>query len=261
MAQLDLSTIRVFLFDLDGTLYVGDRLIDGAVELLTHVKRSGRLCRFVTNTTTRSLDSLFRKLKDFGLPVKKEELFCPARAAQLFLRQQKSSRLFLVVEPETACDFAEFEQVSENPDFVVIGNYSNRWTYDLLNRMFKMIMAGAEILALHRGRYWQVEDGLRLDIGAFVTGLEYASGKKAHVMGKPSESFYQMALDDLGLEPEQVVMVGDDIASDIGGSQAVGMRGILVKTGKYRHDLIERSSVQPDMVIDSIASLMSIMSR
>ena len=94
-----------------------------------------------------------------------------------------------------------------------------------------------------------------MDIGAIVTGLEYATGKKATTLGKPNKEFFQAALDDLGCSSKDVIMVGDDLINDIGGAQALGIKSVLVKTGKYRKEILEKSDIIPDAIIDSIADL------
>ena len=121
--------------------------------------------------------------------------------------------------------------------------------------LFEQLIAGATLVALHKGRYYQGTDGLILDIGGFVSALEYAASVEAVVIGKPSPRFFQLAVSDMGLEPDEVVMIGDDIESDVGGAQRAGLRGVLVKTGKYREHLVRKSSVVPDQVIDSIADI------
>ncbi len=250
-----LINISGFLFDLDGVIYVGDTLIDGAKETIACLKTKKIPCRFATNTTTRSLDSLFDKVTQLGLPIEKSELVTPPRIAADYLRKLGKPTCYLILEDDTKRDFAEFPQSNQNPDFIVIGNYSDQWDYQLLNRLFRMMLDGAELLALHKGKYWQTNEGLRLDIGCFVTGLEYVTGKQAIVVGKPSPSFFQAALDEMSLPADKVAMVGDDIESDIGGAQRVGMKGILVKTGKYREHLVAASHVKPDLIIDSVAAL------
>ncbi len=254
MADFDFSKIDGILFDLDGVLYVGGQPIDGAVETVRYVKER-KPVRFVTNTTTRPLDMLFDKLKKLGIPAEEHEIFTPPKAAVAWLKKRGEPKLFLIVEPDTSIDFADFEQVSDNPDYVVIGHYGRRWSYDLLNRAFHMLMDGAGLLALHKGRYWQTEDGLQLDIGAFVVGLEHATGQTAAVMGKPSENFFKLPIEDMGLQPSRVMMIGDDINSDIGGAMAIGCKGGLVKTGKYRDDLAQQSDVTPTVTLDSINDL------
>jgi HAD superfamily hydrolase (TIGR01458 family) len=116
-------------------------------------------------------------------------------------------------------------------------------------------MNGAKLVAMHRNKYWQTENGLRMDIGAFVAGLEYVAGCEAMVIGKPSQEFFKLAIQSLGLPTPNVAMIGDDIEADVGGAQAAGLTGILVRTGKYRADTVARSTVRPDADLDSIADL------
>jgi HAD superfamily hydrolase (TIGR01458 family) len=155
-----------------------------------------------------------------------------------------------------AAEFEEFPQSESRPQVVVIGDIGDRWNYALMNRLFRMLMEGAELVALHKSRYSQTEEGLRLDIGAFVAGLEYVTGREAILVGKPSPTFFRLAVLNLNLRPEEVAMVGDDIEGDVGGAQRSGLKGVLVKTGKYRPDVAARSRVRPDAVLDSIASLL-----
>jgi len=152
----------------------------------------------------------------------------------------------------------EFEGIRRddaNPEVIVIGDIGDRWNYGLMSELFSSLVSGAKLVALHKGRYFEGEDGLILDIGGFVAGLEYASGVSATVIGKPSPTFFQSAVADMGLQPDRVAMVGDDIEADVGGAQRAGLAGILVKTGKYRAHLVSTSSVRPDAVIESIADV------
>ena len=123
-----------------------------------------------------------------------------------------------------------------------------------------MMMNGSNLVALHKGRFWQTEYGLKMDIGAFVTGLEYTTGKEVTVLGKPTKEFFMMAIDGLNIPIENIVMVGDDINNDINGAQKIGMYGILVKTGKYRQDYINSSGVKPDLIIESVKEIKNIWS-
>ncbi|MBD0334932.1 MAG: HAD hydrolase-like protein, partial [Cyanobacteria bacterium Co-bin13] len=163
-----------------------------------------------------------------------------------------------LLSKETRRDFAEFDVSETNADVVVLGDMGDEWSYQALNRAFKLILKGAELVALHKAKYWQWEAGLQLDIGAFVTALEFATDQQATVIGKPNASFFELSLKDLGLPPEQVAMVGDDIEDDIGGAQASGVQGILVKSGKYRESLVQRSAVVPDVVVDSLDEMLKL---
>ncbi len=248
-----------FLFDLDGTVYVGDRPIDGAVSAINHIRNRGIPLRFSTNTTTRSLASLVGKLNDMGLPVGLDETFGVIQAAVSYLRRKGRPTCHVLLTDDPKSDFKEFPQTDENPEYLVIGDIGKYWDYELMNRLFRMVVNGAEMIALHKGRYWETEDGLQVDIGAFVAGLEYVTGKQATVIGKPSASFFHEVLSDMALAPEEVVMVGDDLVNDVLGAQQVGMRGVLVRTGKYREELVAQSDVKPDLIIDSVADLITLL--
>lgn len=249
-----LDNIKGFLFDIDGVLSVEDELIPGAVNIIQKLKSRQIPYRFVTNTSTKSLDSLYNKLQNQGLPITKHELFHSPTAAVLHMRQYRQRTCYLFIEEDAKKDFAEFT-ISEKPEAIIVGYMEKGWSSDLLNKAFRMVMAGAEIIALHKNKYFQVQDGLRLDSGAIVVGLEYATGKEAAVVGKPNPSFFQLALQNLGLPPQEVAMIGDDIESDIGGAQKCGLTGILVKTGKYREELVRSSWVKPDLVMESVTCL------
>ena len=243
------------MFDLDGVIYIDDTMIEGADRAIEHVRSKGLPCRFTTNTTTRSVKSMHRKLVQLGLPISQFEEFGVIRAAQKYLERQGNPICHFLLTDDPREDFMQFAQSDKNPTHLVVGDVGKVWDYQLMQRCFDMIMAGAKIVALHKGKYWQTDNGLRMDIGAFVAGLEYVTDTEATVIGKPSADFFQLALDDIGLKAEQVVMIGDDLTNDIGGAQAVGMKAVLVRTGKFRQELLDRSSVKPDLVIDSIADL------
>jgi ribonucleotide monophosphatase NagD (HAD superfamily) len=115
------------------------------------------------------------------------------------------------------------------------------------------------VIALHKGKFWRANEGLKVDIGAFIAGLEYATGKEALVIGKPSPSFFQLALDDMALSAGDVAIIGDDIDADVGGGIASGLKGILVKTGKYREDYVSQCSVKPDWTLETINELIDLL--
>ncbi len=254
MDRSDLRRIRGLLADMDGVWFVDDRPIPGAADALSALRARRVPLRIVTNTTTRTRAQLAARMQGMGLGVAEHEIVNSPAAAVLHLRARGVRRVRLVVGDAIAGEFAEFES-SAAPEVIVMGDIGERWDYRLMSELFHQVLEGAEIVALHKGRYWQVGDGLALDIGAFVAGLEYATGTTATVIGKPSPQMYRAALADLGLDAHEVVMIGDDIHHDVAGAQAAGIRGVLVKTGKYREDLVARSGVNPDLVIESIAEL------
>lgn len=253
-----LSKISGLLLDLDGVAYVGDQPIPGAVETIEYFRAKNIPFRFTTNTTTRSIRSLHEKLQKLGLPIESHEVFGVIRAAKAYLESLDDPVCLLLVTDDPKRDFQQFRQSETAPTHIVLGDLGKDWDHNLLQRCFTLMMNGAELVALHKGRYWQTEDGLRVDLGAFVAGLEYVTGKEATVIGKPSKAFFDLALADLGLPREQVAMIGDDIINDVQGAQLAGMKGVQVRTGKYREELIARSGVKPDLVIDSIVDLLQL---
>jgi HAD superfamily hydrolase (TIGR01458 family) len=239
--------IRGVLLDLDGTLHVGRRPVDGAREAVGVLKSSGVALRYVTNTTRRPRRWVCRRLLSMGFEVEEREIFTPARAAAGKIGTRSC---FPLVDESLLEDLAGVNLTDDRPDYVLVGDIGSRFTYDRLDPAFRHLMEGAELLALQKNRFWRTEGGLSLDAGPFVAALEYASGKKASVVGKPERDFFQLALEDLGLEAHEVGMVGDDAEADVIGAKRAGLLGIQVRTGKWRADTDEA-----DLVLDSIADL------
>jgi HAD superfamily hydrolase (TIGR01458 family) len=216
---------------------------------------------FVTNTTSRPRSVLVRELAEMGLPVDTEAVFSAPRAAREYLLRTGRRRCLLLTRPSLLEDLAGIEPVesSSDADAVVLGDLGEALTYERLNRAFRALVAGAELVALARNRYWRAKDGLMLDVGAFTAALEYASGKPATLVGKPSPEFFAAALKSLGAAPPEAAVLGDDLESDVAGAQAAGLRGILVRTGKFRPEDLERSAIRPDAVLGSLAELPSLL--
>src|SRR5215210_154912 len=224
------------LIDLDGTLYVGDEPIPGAREAVDALKASGFALRYVTNTTRKPRRLVRERLLALGFEVEEPEIFTPARAAA---GRIGSGSCFALVDDSLLEDLAEITITDDRPDYVMVGDLGEAFTYERLNSAFRHLMEGAELLALQKNRYWQADAGLSLDAGPFVAALEYASGKQASVVGKPERDFFRLALEDLGLEAHEVAMVGDDVEADVMGARRAGLVGIQVKTGKWQGDTAE----------------------
>lgn len=253
--NVDFSFIKAFLFDLDGTLTVDGAPIPGSAEVLAYLKAKGLPVRICTNTTTMSNITMSRRLQQIGLPIEPTEVFSAPSAAADFLRQKKVLSCFKLLSEDVKRDFVEFAESDHNPDWIVIGDIGESWDYALMSKLFTFVMNGSKIIALHKGRYWLSEGRLKIDIGAFVTGIEFATGVEAHIVGKPSPDFYKLALASVNCVANQVCMIGDDLINDVQGAQNCGIKGILVKTGKYHQNEASADRVRPDLVLDSIADL------
>jgi HAD superfamily hydrolase (TIGR01458 family) len=250
-----LSGVRALLVDLEGTVYQGQRLIPGAAEALAAAEDRGIPHRFVTNTTSRPRSAVVRELADMGFSVDPERVFTAPRAAHAHLVARGLSRCHMLVNPALLEDFPGIVEDERAPQAVVLGDMGDGLTYARLNAAFRHLLAGAEFVTLARNRFWRAEDGFMLDLGAFAAALEYGSGRQATLAGKPAAGFFHAALASLGVAPREAAVVGDDLESDVGGGQAAGLKGILVRTGKYRPEDAARSTVRPDLELDSLADL------
>jgi HAD superfamily hydrolase (TIGR01458 family) len=158
-------------------------------------------------------------------------------------------------------DLQGVQLVGESAEIVLIGGAdegpetNNVFSYMNLARAFAELDAGADLYCLHKNPWWQTSRGPLLDSGAFVAGLEYATGLEATVLGKPSPTYFLAALEAVDADPELTWMVGDDIEADIGGAQKHGMKTALVRTGKFRPDAVEQSRIMPDAILSSVADL------
>jgi HAD superfamily hydrolase (TIGR01458 family) len=252
--------MKAILLDLDGVLYQGETVLPGALESVDWVRREGIPHLFLTNTTSRPRAAIRDKLARMGISVAEDEILTPPVAARDWLGERGVSPLALFVPEATEAELAELELLpagaEQGAGAVILGDLGKGWDFATLNRAFRLLMAEPRprLIALGMTRYWRAPDGLRLDTAPFVAALQYATGIDPIVLGKPARPFFEAALKALGAEAAETLMVGDDILGDIGGAQAAGIRGLLVRTGKFRRTDLD-GDIHPDGVIDSIGDL------
>jgi HAD superfamily hydrolase (TIGR01458 family) len=252
------ARVKAFLIDLDGVVYVQERLIPGALETLRLMRDRHIPHRFVTNTTSISRRMLAERLRAGGLDIPPDHLFTAPLAAARHLRTRGSVRCFFYTRPEILEDFDSIERVAENPTHVVIGDVGEHFSYNNMNEVFRMIKGGAEIIAFQKNRYWLTQEGLVLDAGAFIAALEFATEKSALVFGKPSASFFHEACNSLETAPADVVMIGDDLMVDIAGASSAGLQTIFVRTGTDRERVLVPEDPKPTLELPSIASVVDL---
>jgi HAD superfamily hydrolase (TIGR01458 family) len=236
------------LLDVDGVLHVSGEPIPGAVEAVARLRRQGHSLRFVTNNSTRPRALLAEELRGLGVELDEDEIQTTPRAAA---RELAGKRVFALVMAAIVPDLEGIELVGEHADAVLFGGCDETlepnqvFSYMNLGRAFGELQLGADFYCLHKNKWWQTSRGQMLDAGAFVAGLEYATGIDATVLGKP--------LDALNAEPELTWMVTDDVEADVRGAQLFGMRTALVRTGKFRPETLESSGLVPEIVLSSLA--------
>ncbi|XP_005103194.1 haloacid dehalogenase-like hydrolase domain-containing protein 2 isoform X2 [Aplysia californica] len=243
--------IKAVLIDLSGTLHVESDPTPGAVDALKRLRQQKDIkVKFVTNTTKESKAVLMRRLLKIGFDVSEEDVFTSLSAARQLVDAQ-NLRPYLLVDEKAMEDFEGVPQ--EDPNSVVVGLAPDRMNYEDLNTAMRLLQSGASLIAIHKAKYYRRSDGLALGPGPFVCALEFATGVSAHVVGKPSENFFLSAIAGLDCRPEECVMIGDDVSDDIHGAQTIGMKGILVKTGKYRDGDQDKISPPPHRVCADFA--------
>jgi len=251
--------MKAILFDMDGVLYEGDTPIPGADRVIAWCRDRRIPHLFLTNTTSRPRSALVQKLAGMGITADSDEILNPPRAALSWLQQNVQAPVALFVPEKSREEFTAIkiaDDKAKQVGAVVLGDLGEGWYFATYNRAFRLLMDNpdATLLALGLTRYWQAEDGLRLDVGPYVKGLEYATGREALVLGKPATPFFLGALQLLGVKAEDAVMIGDDIRGDIDGAQEAGIPALLVRTGKFRErDL--KQGIEPHAVLDSVAAL------
>ena len=259
--MLDYEAVgKGILIDLDGVIYQSDRLIAGAVDALDWIRQQQIPHLFVTNTTSRSREALLEKFETLGFSAQIEEVMTPVVAASQWLDQHQLHSAALFVPAGTKQDFGDIESIpldqSAAVDAVIIGDLGEAWDFRLLNRAFRFLMQdpAPRLIALGMTRYWRGRDGLQLDVAPFVKALEHAASCEAVVVGKPAPAFFESSLARLGCNAGQTFMIGDDIVGDIDAAQRCGIRGIQVRTGKFR-DADLGGAIKPYAVLDSFADL------
>jgi len=246
------EAIKAVLCDIGGVLYVGDEPIKGAVEAVKEIKKHYPI-RFLTNTTQKTSAQVVQKLQKMGFEITSDEIITALDVTKMFLEKEKSFAEFLLTD-DALSFFNELKFYDKK--YVVVGDAQDNFNYKNLNRAFRKLMDGASLLAIAKNRYFKDADNeLIMDAGCFVSALEYASGQEASLIGKPSREFYHLACASLHVSPNECVMIGDDIESDIKGAQEAEIQAALVKTGKFsKTDL--SLGIRPDYIVESIATIL-----
>jgi HAD superfamily hydrolase (TIGR01458 family) len=257
--------VGAVLIDIDGVLTVSWQPLPGAVAALQRLREMALPLALVTNTTSRSRASIASALAGAGFAVSAADILtAPVIAAAYLAAHHPGARCLLLNSGDIGEDLAGVQLARADggeADVVLVGGAGREFSYQALNRAFGHLQRGARLVAMHRGLYWRTSEGLQLDSGAFVAGLELAAGTTAEVVGKPAPAFFTAALAKLGASPAGTLMVGDDVENDVLAAQRQGLTGVLVKTGKYLPRALRTASGTPDHVLGCFADLPALLDR
>jgi HAD superfamily hydrolase (TIGR01458 family) len=254
------------MLDIDGVLTVSWAPLPGAVDTVEWLRHEEIDFRLVTNTSSRSRARIAELLSQAGIDVDVGQIQTAVTSAATYLADTyPGAGCLLLNEGDTGDDLEGVTLVdaadAAAAEVILLGGAGPSLTYAQLDAVFKRAMEGVPLVALHRNVRFQTDQGPALDMGAFIVGLETAASVEVTVVGKPAQSFFRSALAGLGAEPPTTCMVGDDLVSDVLGAQAVGIIGVLVKTGKFRPGDLEAADGRPDHVLDGIGELPSLLDR
>jgi len=245
--------IRGVLLDLAGVVYGGDKALPGAVDALVRLRDAGLHLVFLTNTTRSPRRQILENLDAMGIRLAADELMTPVEAARARLIAGRRTP-HLLVHPALVEDFEGLPDHREKA--LVVGDAGDGFTYTAMNEAFRVLVAGADFLALAKNRMFRdADNALSMDAGGFVAALEFASSREAVVLGKPASAFYATAIERLGVPASQAVMVGDDVEADVSGALSAGVGlAILVRTGKYQPGVEKGADPAPTAVLADIAA-------
>jgi HAD superfamily hydrolase (TIGR01458 family) len=260
---MSLDHIDGLLLDMDGVLAMSWRPLPGAAEAVARLHTAGVPMRVVTNTTALDQRRYGAVLREAGFPFVDAEILTAAVAAGAWLREQRpDARVFHLGDAqEEDLEGVALVGADEAPDIVLLSGSDESYDFEALNRVLALLRGGAELVAMHRNLSWMTRSGEKLDAGAYVLGLEAATGIEAVVVGKPAPGAYRAGLHPVWQPPHPVAMVGDDVENDVLAAQALGITGVLVRTGKFREESLARASGTPDHVVDSIADVQGLLGR
>jgi HAD superfamily hydrolase (TIGR01450 family) len=256
------------LLDIDGVLVTSWKALPGAVEALEEIADTGLPRMFLTNTTSKSRAQIAEALTDVGFKVRDDEIVTAAVLTAEYLRtKHPGKRVVVFNEGAVNEDMAGVNLVDDDPEVVVFGGAGPSFTHELMSRALGWMIEGVPTIAMHRSLTWSTSSGPKIDTGVYLEGLQKATGKKIRAIGKPSPLGFRSAVEMLGVgDPGGVVMVGDDMYSDVLGAQKTAITGVLVRTGKFLPEQLDalvkdEFGQVPDHVIDSIADLPALLKK
>jgi 4-nitrophenyl phosphatase/NagD protein len=253
-----LSKVKLFLLDLDGTFYLGSKILGGSMKFINKVKETGRDFMFLTNNSSKNSTFYAEKITKMGCPITPEKAFTSSLATISHLKSIKENASVYIVGTEYLIeDFrnAGFNMTDENPDFVILG-FDTTLTYEKLCKICSFIDKGVRYIATHPDFVCPVEGGFIPDVGSFMELIKAATGKVPEaVIGKPNPFIIEAVMKLTGYGKDEIAMVGDRMYTDIAVGINAGITSVLVLSGETSAEDAERSTINPDIILDDLGEL------
>lgn len=246
--------IKGIILDIDGVLEFQGEVYPHAVETIRALRYSGYSIRFLTNSTLKSRASCAKGLREKGFIILDEEVITASYATASYLRSLKPRSCWVMLDEKGRDEFREFVQDRENPAYIVIGDNRSCFDFEHMNQALRLLCKGAGLIGMQSELVDTSMGEIELNVGSWVGMLERASGVRATYIGKPNPFVFELSLRTMNLAPQEVVVVGDRVSTDIAGAYMLGLHSVLVKTGEFHPKDLD-TNVHADYMIDSIRDL------
>lgn len=259
LSKLETMAGVPLLIDLDGVLRLGDKPAPDASDFIQHLNDRDKSYSILSNTTKYTADIV----KDFfdreNISIENAPVITALDTTISYVKN-RFERVAVFCDESAGKHFDKYID-QENPEAVIVGDMGEEWTSAALNEIFKHVQNGAELIAMQRNKYWQNSDGeLVLDAGSYIAAIEYATSKRAMLIGKPSEIFFRNGVEALGYQlSDGFIMLGDDLVGDIQGAQQNGGKAVLLMTGKTDKSTLEKSEIDPDFIAENLCHVIDIL--
>ena len=260
-----IKDIQLFLFDMDGTLYLGDRLYSFTKELLSAIKEKGARYLFMTNNSSKSVNAYIEKLAKLGIPATREDFITSSQATAYYLKKYHSGQRLYVCGTRSLIEELEGEgfTVTTNLDEVecVVMGFDTELTFQKLWDVSKLLLTRKDLpyIATNPDLVCPTEFGSVPDCGSVCIGIKNATGREPIVIGKPTPLMPQLAMDKWGVAPENAAVIGDRIDTDIKSGLNAGTLTVLVLSGETTTEILEASEEKPHLVLSDAGEMLKVL--
>ena len=256
--QNSLAEVRCFLLDMDGTFYLGEQLLDGALQFIETLHKQGLEYLFLTNNSSKDSQQYVEKITRLGLPISREKILTSGEATVMHIQSQKpAARVYVVGTPALENEFTAhgFTLAPDKPDFAVLG-FDTTLTYEKMWTLCDLVRAGVPYIATHPDYNCPTETGYMPDIGAMIAFVRASTGREPDlIVGKPNKLFVEKAAERAGIPVSEMCMIGDRLYTDIALGATAGIPTVLVLSGETKAEDVSESTFQPDYIFQNLGEV------